>query len=1594
MNKGTTNTFTGLSQDTSKAKFENTKYYDALNLRIVTYSGLSSGAIETTKGTKLDFILPDIPQTTYEQNGENGPIIIPAQTDLKILGGTFVNNKVIIFSTDGNGYGQIWMFEYDESSDTIVDIQPGNLLSNSIHLKYNRFLNFDLANRIKAIAREESEKFLRVYWVDGGLNDFRSINLYNPNTQSIPVRSLDLQPNVNMELPLLKDIVNGDLPNGRIQYFYRLMTKDGAMTNFSPVSQLIDLNNGDISGNSGLYPEVYEEDLLSEKSELEKKEKIEFSSEKGIIMTLPNAVDRDYDYIQWGYVLYEEKDVPQCFLFPEQYLTVNSDGSKTSLLVHTNMDEGEFSIDVAELNNIYNVFKNPNTLTQKHNLMFLANVNNEVYNSDALEAFDARAYRFNTSGFSRLYQKDNTFYTILQNGNWNYNASSNNGTDWSIPETADCINQSNNESNVNYHYLYKKNTTTFGGSGKYVSYEFVKTDLIVDDNVGKNFNLFDTKRDAPFYKSPNSVLNSVTFNVVNQSYNNLNESYDDLTSPYKSSIFAGYARGEVYRFGIVFYNLKNQPSYVKWIGDIKFPHNHHGDDNYSNYNYFSYDNNNDKELVHPLYLEFSIDIPQDLKNEISGFSIVRVERKDEDKTKLGTALTGGFDKRNSIALDFETFKKIIVDLLYRMFKKMSGNTGFLGLFNTLFENQIRDQIENILDNFTNVTKQLFENEYSTTKDMLNAIKFTLSTGMGINSLPIPGAGVLGGLFSPMTDALLNSLIDSISDEVDDFLKRKVAGIDDNVLSLGASAYSNNSSIYTIFPEQQFNRYKYKNGDYLNVISCFNDFYNTLNTNNTTVIINPYHRFKKTGFNIRTNSTAVVKKWCSGSFATTYLQPYTININSQYSLESGEIIYAPNALINDSTYDNYYIVNSYIGFIERYTDNFNEYLYSGGESNPLLNHRLKVMGIGDKKHVLTFNNSFKYYIDNAPNINLPNNQIYVKDNQQYFMLNSGQGNNSNYLGTMSNIGFPVFSINGNVVNWTIQDLATMINNEITFVPNSVNFPAFYIQYPRILHTNGDCIVSYERYLTNQYGGNTYEDRTLNDYIEVCYIDKSAIIPKTTFKCANGDTYLGMYGAVDYNYYFNNFPGYEKATNVKKALIHCFPAEASFNFNVREGYHANNAASADDLDVTEKQIKRKLKRLRKKAAKAGINLDAALNNEAIDNRRFIFDDFVYYEIYNQQNNAKIFKAKPIIDIINTYSRNRIWMSQNKIDGEFIDKWKIFKPLDFIDVESSYGPINELTTFNDILLYFQNNAFGTVITNETSTITDTKGTNLLLASAKPLSAYRYISTESGCSHRFAVVPTSSGLFYVDVLRKKIFKFGEGLTPLSDIKGLGGKLRELCTGIITNTDSTLLDKGIHGIYYPEHNSVFFTFLGIDNPTTISYNLLIDEFESFHSFHPGLYIKTPSRIICENPLLKKEGYQLYKGNYGQIFGVYNPTSVTILVNENPAVIKTFNNLLLFSEVFDSNGNNIFNDTIDQITCYNDYQNTGNVPLIVGTNIKRIERKWNMQIPRDTANAGYSTLSKPRMRDTHLFINLSYNNNNNNRMVLHDINTFYQESIT
>jgi hypothetical protein len=1615
MDKISTNTFSGLTQDFSKSKFKSDKYYDGYNIRIITQDGLSTGSIENTKGTKLDFILPDIPQTIYEQNGEEGPITVPAAIKPKILGGCTINNKVIIFSHSDSGADQIWMFEYNEATDSIIGILPNNELNIATHLKYNRVLNFSMNNRIKAIAREETSKYLRVYWVDGGLNNLRSINLYNTNTLNIPQRTLDLQPKVNFENVIVNSIKDGgQLPNGRIAYFYRLINKDGNFTVYSPLSPLVDLNNGNVDSDKFNYPEVFDADELDLNLNQELKERIEFSSEKQVEISVRNG-DLDYEFIQFGYCIWQNKDVPEVYLFPEQpfingFATLNHDGR----------GQGEFNITLDEIVNIYNIFKNPNTIIFKNNVLYAANLNTELFDVD----FDARAYRYKSNG---------TTYV-----------------NFPVPLDADCVNPFNDENpltnpdwSTNDQFKYQSNGTVLGGSGPNVSYEFNTNSLLADEITDINKNYRDIFNAAPFFNSKVTT---------------------DLTSPIKSYINATFMRGEVYRFGITLYSKDGRPSLVKWIGDIKIPY-YDDVESGKDFNLFDFDPSTNQLKVNSLYITFNVNIPTSLLSEISGYSICMVERLDSDMTRLGLGITGGLTKKHGIKWTFVEFLEVLQTIFKKFLKTIFDFANpVLDFVGETIIDQLFKTANSIASAFSTQQQQLFNQGFLDEESLKIFIKNILNT---VGS----GGGFFGGGFVKLfTGGIVDQLAEYITEIVKDFIKFDVAGINEIVYHLEGSAFNKvvgkdttlyNETIYTIHPTHQFDKYKYQTGDYIRPVYL----YGYENSPPDTKIVNVFHRNVSTGLLNSTNSTAAVRKWYKSNSLPEDV--FKIGIEQETTLNRGEIINAKNFQLQEGV-----ISNSFIGYIERYSDDGNYLInpndnpsnerFEWGENTIGIeksSYKLSTFGIGDKKHLLRLN--FNKNVVSNLLINVKNDGYVLFDQQSFVSPFESGISKQVFLGRIGGM----FPHNQTVGSDTYTNHAlcygdnhlTGPNSEISF--NLLNSGYGYIpantvlslgilqrdkvhrgilSYPRSIDMSGDALVSYERYILNQYGGNTYTARSLNNYIELKFVPISLIGEDgSSTLTVQGDSFVGLYGAVNYNYYFEVEPGYQPAVGTKKGLIEIFPCEAPFNFNVREGRHANNSQSTDDLNTTERKIKRKVRRLKRQARKTGQSLEELLKNNTTTNpRRFLFDDFVYYDYYNQLNNLKIFKSKPLIDIFVNSISNRIVKSETKFDGELLDKWRVFKPNDYLDVEGNYGPITELTNFKDRLVFYQPNAFGVAMTNEQSAVQTDRGETLELASGRPLAHYNYISTETGCMHRFGVVTTDSNLFHIDTLRKKIFKFGEGLEPISDTKGISGRLRLLLDGLVNTNDRTLANIGIgvHGVYYPEHNSVFFTILNVESQlestgkrllendyyrlletgdfrllenatefdgqpvmrktSTISYNLLLNEFESFHSFKPGMYIKTPNRVLCENTDNKHEGYQIYKGIRGNIFGTYYPSYVTVLNNEFPNSVKVYNNLLFYSELYDNNNVNLFNETITNFNCWNDYQSTDNVLLVPNQNIKRYERKWRLQIPRDTNNSGFSTLSKPRMRDTHLFIKLSYDNFDNKKLILHDINTFFQESIT
>ena len=116
----------------------------------------------------------------------------------------------------------------------------------------------------------------------------------------------------------------------------------------------------------------------------------------------------------------------------------------------------------------------------------------------------------------------------------------------------------------------------------------------------------------------------------------------------------------------------------------------------------------------------------------------------------------------------------------------------------------------------------------------------------------------------------------------------------------------------------------------------------------------------------------------------------------------------------------------------------------------------------------------------------------------------------------------------------------------------------------------------------------------------------------------------------------------------------------------------------------------------------------------------------------------------------------------------------------------------------------------------------------------------------------------------------------------------------------------------------------------------------------------------------------------GDFYGVKYPSYITFIFNPEPDGDCVFNNLEFKSEAY-VEGNDEPTETMKSIHCWNEYQNSGEKTLTVGSNIKRRYRDWNCYIPRVQGNA------LQRMRGQLLYCKLSYDYALDYNIIFHDV---------
>ena len=608
--------------------------------------------------------------------------------DLEIIGYTTIRNDIYLFTTnyDGGtpeasgGAGQIWRLRYDFST-----------YETSWKCIYNNNeINFTKQHPIQALGRYENKDEQGVYWTDN-FNPPRKLNVASPSSMSVDAKFLDLSPVTEFQIPILNEVtIGGILPAGTYQIAYRYKSFEGLTSNWSPLSNKVSLY-GDEETDPYCNIEGGEIDLATA-------DLIGTPTSKRIQWNLKD-LDTTFDLIEFGAVYMKTSGYDP--LLHQYYLFKVAPNILEDMSVELTGSENKIQLSATEFQEgIGATFERVKTISSRDNKLFMGNITNTSFYVD----FDSRAYRFDlktghgvSGGTARLDSESEL--TVFIDGANLYDPPE--GSQYTaidkVADTHDCIcpfNDENPETNSDWYandqYSWQANGLVLGGTGPNISYRFVTQELKGDDAqltsaqfesfdgdvsgyngtstingdwfFDENCNHYEPQPIESCLVNPNETSGvSEYLGVPGQTYNQQG-TIENFKSSYQYSLFEGYARGEVYRFGIVFYNSKGAPSFVNWIGDIKFPFSYSTDagepigqfavhkwDPIGQYTNWMSNNNfgfKGEMWLQSIGIEFTIDLSGlDMqKLGITGYSIVRCERKETDKSRFGHGLSWQVDR--------------------------------------------------------------------------------------------------------------------------------------------------------------------------------------------------------------------------------------------------------------------------------------------------------------------------------------------------------------------------------------------------------------------------------------------------------------------------------------------------------------------------------------------------------------------------------------------------------------------------------------------------------------------------------------------------------------------------------------------------------------------------------------------------------------------------------------------------------------------------------------------------------------------------------------------------------------------------------------
>jgi len=345
-------------------------------------------------------------------------------------------------------------------------------------------------------------------------------------------------------------------------------------------------------------------------------------------------------------------------------------------------------------------------------------------------------------------------------------------------------------------------------------------------------------------------------------------------------------------------------------------------------------------------------------------------------------------------------------------------------------------------------------------------------------------------------------------------------------------------------------------------------------------------------------------------------------------------------------------------------------------------------------------------------------------------------------------------------------------------------------------------------------------------------------------------------------------------------------------------------------------------------------------------------------------------------------RLMASKEKIPGEFIDSWTDFLENETMDLDGKYGPINAVVNLKDEIFCLQDTAVAHIAVNPRVQVPGNDGVSLELGTGGILHDYTYKSTTIGCLNKWGVVTSENAFYFIDLINRGIMVFdGAKVGRLSDAQGFHHELLNRMDYESLVQDNPVLNNGVSLGYNPVNSDVYFSFVQSNDKFTLSFNEKISAFVSYYDYVPAWYINKGSVLISTNPA-NTSVWEHFKGNPNSFYGTSYPSSITLHIA--PQGNEIILNGASYKLEMTKNGVELPLEGLTGVRVYNDYQDSGLVPLVLRQNVFKKFRNWKINFPRQRN-------TRERVRSAWGFAEFQFNNTDGKKLILHDITIFYTQ---